>query len=254
MPEEIVIKTTKQLLATYRDFVIKANQVNYESEIAEYVVPSKRVLEIPNDFIGLKLMTGEEFSFATGAGENSKTLTTTYNIVKDPLLPLAPPNSGAPACVIVRKVSPAPENEWTNFTVTLPRTITLNGLTASTNYVFRVYYLFDVGNVKITILSADETAKKDILTSSIFAVNSLNQENIKAGLKPGSVGQIIPERYKVQLKVKTPAPVYLFGSTESGRKTPWARVSYLELPVLMSNEFEWKVNVDELAKSQMLTL
>ena len=46
------------------DFVITPNQINYESEIATYVVPAQRVIEIADKFMGLKLMTGDRVTLS----------------------------------------------------------------------------------------------------------------------------------------------------------------------------------------------
>lgn len=252
MAEKII--PSKREFLTNRHFTPRANQLNYESEIATYIVPAKKVIEIPADYIRLKLMTGEEFSFTTGTNENSKTLTLTYPIAKDPRLPLKAANAGDSACVIVVRTTPSPVTEWVgaNVTVTEPKTVVLSGLTASTAYVFKVYYLFDDGTVKLTIRSSDETQKKDILVAGIGEVNRIDQENIKAGLQVGGVGQNLPERWKLELRVKTAAPVFLYGETESGNVTPYARVSRIRLPVLITNQEDWGTNVEAIAKATML--
>lgn len=247
MNEKIIIRKFNRL--DNKDFVITANQTGYESEVATYIVPAKRVVEIPNDFIGLKLMTGERFTFTTGAGETTRTLTLAHPIAHDPLL------GGPVASVIPVRRTPAPTLEWTTFTVSAPRTVTLTGLLASTAYVFDVYYLFGVGSVNITVISSDETARTKILEAAIRKVNMLNQEDVRTGLRPGSVGLIIPERYRIQVRVNTPAPVIFFHPTiDTPPRSPFAREGFVELPVNVSDLLDWDPNIETLAKEQMLTL
>ncbi|MBT9164843.1 MAG: hypothetical protein DDT23_00851 [candidate division WS2 bacterium] len=232
-----------------KDFTIFANQRGYESEIAEYVVPAKRMIEIPNDFIGLKLMTGDRFTFTTGVGETTRALVLTYPIARDSLIPLVGQN------VIVVRRTPAPVIEWTTFSVTEPRTVTLTGLLASTAYVFDVYYLFGVGSVNITVISADETARTKILESAIRKINMLNQEDVRMGLKPGMVGLCIPERYKIQVRVNTPAPVILFDPVvDAGARSRFARESFIELPVNVSDLLQWPEDIERYAKQQLMAL
>ena len=231
-------------------FVLRANQRDYESEVATYIVPAGKLYEIPGDFIGLKLKTGERFTFRTGVGVTTQTLTLTYDIARDQLIPLEGAN------VVVVKDSPAPREEWptANYTVTLPRTIELTGLLADTDYVFDVYYLFGAGSVNITVTSADETARTKVLERNIRAVNMLNQENVRVGLKPGMVGLCIPERYKICVKVVTPAPIYFHAAEETAYSSPFARESFVSLPVNVSNLLDWPENIERYAKEQLMAL
>jgi len=248
--EKITISRKFTRLAT-KDFVITANQSNYESEIATYIVPAKRMIEIPNDFIGLKLMTGERFTFTTGTAETTKTLTLTYPIARDTLIDLKGAN------VIVVKNTPTPRVEWAvaNYTVTEPKTVALSGLTSGTAYTFDVYYLFGTGSANITVVSADETAKTKILEGAIRKINMLNQEDVRVGLKPGMVGLCIPERYKIQIRVITAAPIVFYDpTTDSGAKSPYARESFIELPVDVSSLLQWPENIERYAKQQLMAL
>ena len=249
MEEEVAISRKFSRLRE-SDFTLTANQKDYESEVATYIVPSKRIIEIPDDFIGLKLMTGERFSFTTGVGETTKTLTLTYEIARDGLISLKGAN------VIVVKNSPTPREEWAvaNYTVTLPKTVDLSGLTAETSYQFDIYYLFCDGTVKIVVQSADETAKTNLLNRAIRAVNMLNQENVKVGLKPGMIGLVIPERFKIILAVKTLAPIYLYGLQETTCTSPYARESFIELPVNVSDLLQWPEETEAYAKRQLMGL
>jgi len=235
----------KLIRLTNQNFTLSANQPNYESEIATYVVPAKAIYEIPDEFIGLKLMTKESFSFTTSSGETSYTITLTYPIARDSLIAMNGAN------VIVVKTSPSPVAEWlTNkYTVTEPKTIALSGLTESTSYTFDVYYLFKGGSVNITVVSADETAKAKVLEASIGKVNMLNQEDVRVGLKPGMVGLVIPERFKIQIRVITPATVVLYSTSN-----PYARESFIELPVNVSNLLDWPEGIKAYAKSQLMSL
>jgi len=242
------LKITRHLSRiTNKDFVLSANQLNYESEIATYVVPANRMFEIPNDFIGLKLMTKDHFEFSTGSSETTHVCTLTYPIAPDPLIP------AVRGYVVVHETSPAAA-EWTNFTVTLPKTVTLAGLTSSKDYVFDIYYLFGVGSLNISVLSSDGTAKTKILERAIRAVNMLNQEDIRTGLKPGMIGLCIPERYKIQVRVITPAPVILYDSQETSYSSPWARESFIELPINESSLAEWPKGIENYAKQQLMGL
>ena len=236
----------KLIRLTNDDFTLFANQLNYESEIASYVVPAKRVYEIPDEFIGLKLMTKESFSFTTNSGETTHTLTLSYPIARDPLIDLKGAN------VIVVKTSPTPVAEWAvaNYTVTEPKTVALSGLTQNTSYTFDVYYLFKGGSVNITVVSADGTGRTKILESSIGKVNMLNQEDVRVGLKPGMVGLVIPERFKIQINVITPAHVVLYNKDNN----PYARESFIELPVNVSNLLDWPEGIKTYAKSQLMSL
>ena len=248
--EEIIISRKFTRLET-KDFTITANQSNYESEVATYIVPAKRIVEIPDDFIGLKLMTGERFAFSTAAGETTKTLTLTYPIARDSLIDLKGAN------VIVVKNTPTPREEWAvaNYTVTEPKTVDLSGLTESTSYEFDIYYLFGAGSVNITVVSADETAKTKILEGAIRKINMINQEDVRVGLKPGMIGLIIPERAKIQVRVTTAASIVFYDPvTDTGAKSPYARESFIELPVNVSDQIQWPENIETYAKQQLMAL
>jgi len=227
------------------DFVITPNQINYESEIATYVVPAQRVIEIADKFMGLKLMTGDRVTFTTGVGETTRTLTLTHNIARDALIPLVGQN------VIVVRRTPTPVLEWTTFTVTEPRTVALTGLLASTAYVFDVYYLFGVGSVNISVISADEQVRTKIFERSIRSVNMINQEDTRMGLRAGMIGLVIPERFRIQVRVITPASVILHHPTaDIGAKSPFARESFIELPIYISNQLDWPEGTEDFAKQQ----
>ncbi|MBT9175677.1 MAG: hypothetical protein DDT22_01361 [candidate division WS2 bacterium] len=246
--ENITISRKFTRLET-KDFTIFANQRGYESEVADYIVPAKRMIEIPNDFIGLKLMTGDRFTFTTGAAETTRALTLTFPIARDSLIPLVGQN------VIVVRRTPAPVIEWPTFTVTEPRTVTLTGLLVSTAYVFDVYYLFGVGSVNITVISADETARTKILEGAIRKINMLNQEDVRTGLKPGMVGLCIPERYRIQVRVNTPAPIILFDPVaDIGARSRFARESFIELPVNVSDLLQWPEDIERYSKQQLLSI
>jgi len=250
MAEEITISRKFNRLDTI-DFTITPNQINYESEVATYIVPAKRMIEIPDDFIGLKLMTGQRFVFTTGAGVTTATLTLAHPIARDPLIPMNGAN------VIVVRHIPAPRAEWpiAHYTVTEPRTVVLSGLAPATAHEFDVYYLFGVGSVNITVVSADETAKTKILEGAIRRINMLNQEDVRTGLKPGMVGLCIPERYRIQVKVNTPAPIIFFDPVvDVGARSRFARESFIELPVNVSNLLEWPLNIERYAKQQLAAL
>lgn len=235
-------------LITNKDFTITANQIGYESEIATYIVSQNRVLELPDKFIGLKLMTKDTFSFTTGSAETSHTCTLTYPIATNELISM----NGANVIVVER--SPA-VGEWAvaNYTVTVPKTVVISGLTASTAYVFDIYYLFNNGSVNITIVSDNGNVKTKVLERAIGKVNTLNQEDIRAGLKYGQIGLVIPERYKIQIRVITSAPVILWDPVaDSGAKSLYARESYIELPVDISDILQWPEGVKTFAKSQFV--
>ena len=161
------------------------------------------------------------------------------------------------ANVIVVKNTPSPRAEWAvaNYTVTEPKTVALSGLTAETAYTFDIYHLFGDGSVNITVVSADETAKTKILEGAIRKVNMINQEDVRVGLKPGMIGLVIPERYKIQVRVKTPASIIFFDPVaDSGAKSKYARESFIELPVNVSNQIEWPENIEVYAKEQLMAL
>jgi hypothetical protein len=235
-------------LITNKDFTITANQIGYESEIATYLVPQNRVLELPDKFIGLKLMTKDTFSFSTATGETSHGCTLTYPIARNELISMKGAN------VIVVKRTPTPVAEWAvaNYSVTEPNTVTISGLTQSTAYVFDIYYLFNNGSVNITIVSDDGNVKAKVLERAIGKVNTLNQEDVRAGLKYGQIGLVIPERYKVQIRVITNASIILWDPVADSRaKSKYARESYIELPVDISDILQWPEGVKTFAKSQL---
>jgi hypothetical protein len=235
-------------IITNTDFVIIPNQVGYESEIATYKVPQNKVLELPDKLIGLKLATKDSFSFTVGSGETQYDCILTYPIAKDPLLPLV----GGTVIVVQRSAGGSATNvEWTNFTVTLPKTVTIKGLTPNTEYVYDIFYLFADGSVNITVVSDDGTVRTKILESSIASVNQLNQLDSRKGLRYGKINMIIPDRWQIQVRVITKASVVLFHPTEdSGAKSRFARQSYIELPVDISSIFKWGKEVREIAKQR----
>ncbi len=228
------IKRSKLTLST-TNFTPQANQTSYESPVAVYTVPPRRVYEIPNNFIVLKLATKQTFTFATASGETTQTLTTTYPIVEDP-------NFASPvATSVVLNITTGPTTgEWTSFSVTQPNTISVTGLTASTNYVINAYYLFSGGEAKITVLSSDLTTKSDILTYDIGQLNILNQQDVRYGLKPGVSGMVVAERFQIQVRVNSAAPVCLYGSSETAYSSPFARMSQVALKVEGSMASEWE--------------
>lgn len=227
------------------DFTLSANQASYESEVATHIVPAKRMYEIPDNFIGLKLMTKDHFTFTTGAAETTHVCTLTYPIAEDKLITMVGQN------VIVVITTPA-TGEVTTFTVTQPKTVTLSGLAVSTAYVVDIYYLFKDGSVNISVVSSDETAKTKILEGAIGMINQLNEEDVRIGLKPGMVGLCIPERWKIQLKVITAASIIFYGATETAYSSPYARESFFELPVNVSNLLHWPTGIKQYAKSQLM--
>ena len=233
---------------TNTDFVVTANQVGYESEIATYKVPQNRVLELPDKLIGLKLATKDSFSFTTGTGETQHNCTLSFPIAQDPLLPLV----GGTVIVVQRSAGGSSTNvEWTNFTVTLPKTVTIKGLTQSTEYVYDIFYLFADGSVNITVVSDDGTVRTKILESSIASVNQLNQLDSRKGLRYGKINMIIPDRWQIQVRVITNASVVLYDPTaDSGAKSKFARQSYIELPVDISSIFQWGAEVRDIAKQR----
>jgi hypothetical protein len=231
-------------LLSNTDFTITANQIGYESEIATYIVPQNKVLELPDKFIGMRLMTKETFTFSTGTGETTHACTLTYPIASNELLSLVGKS------VIVVK-SGTPNAEWTNFTVTLPNTVTISGLTQSTNYTFYIFYHFCDGSVNITVTSDDGNVKTKVLEKSIREINQINTEDVRKGLKYGMVGLIIPERYKIQVKVITSAPIVLYyPNVDTGAKSKWARESFIELPVDVSDILQWPEGIKAFAKQQ----
>jgi hypothetical protein len=233
---------------TNTDFVITPNQVGYESEIATYKVPQNRVLELPDRLIGLKLATKDSFSFTTGSGETQHNCTLSFPIAQDPLLPLV----GGTVIVVQRSAGGSSTNvEWTNFTVTLPKTVTIKGLTAGTDYVYDIFYLFAGGSVNITIVSDDGTVRTKILESSIASINQLNQLDSRKGLRYGKINMIIPDRWQIQVRVITNASIVLYDpTTDSGAKSKFARQSYIELPVDISSIFQWGAKVRDIAKQR----
>jgi hypothetical protein len=241
--EQKTIRRNKIILGN-SSFTMSANQSNYESEVATYSVPQNRVVEIPNEFIGLKLMTKQTFSFTTASGVTTQTLTTTYPIATDANIPMVGQN------VIVVITTPA-TGEVTTFTVTTPNTVTLSGLTASTSYVVDVYYMFNSGQAKITVTSSDETAVTTLLSRNIGNLNATDQNDVRSGLKPGQLGLIIPERSKIQLKVITAAPIFLYApGAETAYSSVYARQSFLELPANISSIFDWPSGIKGFAKQQ----
>jgi hypothetical protein len=233
---------------TNTDFVVTPNQIGYESEIATYKVPQNRVLELPDRLIGLKLATKDSFSFTTGSGETQHNCTLSFPIAQDPLLPLV----GGTVIVVQRSAAGSSTNvEWTNFTVTLPKTVTIKGLTAGTEYVYDIFYLFADGSVNITIVSDDGTVRTKILESSIASVNQLNQLDSRKGLRYGKINMIIPDRWQIQVRVITNASVVLYDPVaDSGAKSKFARQSYIELPVDISSIFQWGAEVRDIAKQR----
>ncbi len=225
-------------------FTLSANQSNYESEVATYVVPQNRVVEIPNEFIGLKLMTKQTFTFTTASGVTTQALTTTYPIATDSNITMVGQN------VVVVLTTPA-TGVITTFTVTVPNTVTLSGLTGSTSYVANVYYMFNSGQAKITVTSSDETAVTTILSRNIGNLNATDQNDVRSGLKPGQLGLIIPERNKIQLKVITAAPIFLYApGADTAYSSAYAQQSFLELPANISSIFDWPTGIKGLAKQQ----
>lgn len=244
MTEKLQIVRNLANLST-KDFTLSANQSSYESPSATYVVPAKRMIEIPNAFLGLKLMTKQAFSFTTTSGATTKAITTTYPIAVDPNITLIGDN------VVVSMTSPS-TGVTTAFTVTTPNTVTLSGLTGNTAYTGNLYYLFGSGSVRLTVTSSDGSATTTVLNRSIANVNVLNQNDVRVGLKPGMVGLLIPERWKIELQVNTAAPVCLYGTSETAYSSPNALQSFIELPVNISNLLAWPSGIKAYAKTQLM--
>jgi hypothetical protein len=241
------ISRSKLTLST-PNFSLQANQASYESPVAIYTVPPRKVYEIPNNFIRLKLATKQTFTFSTGSGETTQTLTTTYPIVEDPSF-----SNPVGTSVVLNMTTPA-TGEWTSFTVTQPNTISVTGLTGSTSYVINAYYLFQGGEAKITVVSSDLTTKSDILTYDIGQLDILNQEDVRYGLKPGVSGMVVAERFQIQVRVNSAAPICLYGASETAYSSPFARMSYIDLKVEGSMASDWEAagtNPVTFAKSTM---
>jgi len=234
-------------ILTNTDFVVTPNQIGYESEIATYKVPQNRVVEIPDKFIGMKLMAKDTFSFTTGGSETSHDCTLTQPIARNNLIDLKGAN------VIVVKRTPTPVQEWAvaNYTVTEPKTVTISGLTVSTAYVFDIYYLFNNGSVNVSVISDDGTVKTKILEKAIGEVNQLNQYDARKGLRWGKINLIIPDRWQIQVRVITQASIVLFDPTQdSGAKSIFARQSYIEFPIDTSSIFQWGAEIRDIAKQK----
>jgi hypothetical protein len=237
-------------ILTNTDFTITPNQVGYESEIATYKVPQNRVVELPDKLIRLKLMTKETFSFTSPTNATEKSVVLTYPIVQDPLVSLV-----RNAVIVVQRSAGGNSTnvEWTNFTVTLPNTVTIKGLTQSTDYVYDIFYLFSDGSVNITIVSDDATVRTKILESSIVGINQLNQLDSRKGLRYGKINMILPDRWQIQVRVITSASIVLYDPVaDSGAKSKFARHSYIELPVDISSIFQWGEEVRDIAKQRAM--
>lgn len=247
--EQAKITRSSHVLQT-TDFTLSANQSSYESPIATFTVPQGQVYEIPNQFIGLKLMTKESFSFTTGSGQTTHTLTTTYPIVQDPSLNVNG-SFGIGTNAVVDITTPA-TGVVTTFTVTLPNSINLTGLTQNTSYVVVVYYYFSGGSATLTVTSSDGTATTTVLTRSIGNLNVIDDNDVRVGLKPAMTGLVIPEQYQIQLQVNSPAPVVLYGTSETAYTSPNAMESFISLPVQTSSLYEWPSGTKAYAKQQYM--
>ena len=247
--EQLDIKRQLNRLETHH-FILSKNHLNYESEVATYIIPAEKIYEVPDDFIGLKLMTKETHKFTTGTGVTTHTITLHHDIARDNLIPLEGAN-----VIVVRDV-PAPRKEWptANYTVTLPRTVKLTGLVGGTAYTFDFYYLFGAGSVNITVESADELVKTKILEGNIRGINMKNQENVRAGLKPGMVGLCIPEKFSIKVNVVAPTVVCFRADEETAFSSPFARESFISLPVNISDLKDWPENMIRYAKEQIARL
>lgn len=226
-------------------FVLRANQRDFDSETATYTVPNNRMNETIDELVQMKLMTRESFSFTTATGVTTHTLVLTHDIAPDPALAMV-----GGVAVVVRR-TPTPVAEITTYTVALPRTIHLTGLAAGTAHTFDVYYLFGAGRVNLSVLTDDGTAQTRILESSIRAVNMLNQVDDRMGLRLGRVGVLVPEDFRIQVRVVTPAAVIWHGATETAFSSPFARESFINLQVNDSNMLEWPAGIALTAKEQV---
>jgi len=74
----------------------------------------------------------DTFDFTTAVGETTQTLTLTKDHYHKDKTHMK-----------VYKVLPSPEAEWTSWTFTAPKTVSLSGLTESTTYQFRVEYEYN---------------------------------------------------------------------------------------------------------------
>jgi len=239
-----IITRKNQTLQT-NDFVLSGNQLSYPSPVATYTVPQSQVLEIPNSFIGLKLMTKETHSFSTGSGVTTQTITTNFPIAVDPSITLVGQN------VVVDITTPA-TGVVTTFTVTTPSTINLTGLTGSTAYVVTVYYYPIGGTATLMVTSSDGTANTTVLTRSLQSLAYTNDDDVRQGLKPAMTGLVISEHYQIQLFVTSAAPIVLIGTTETAFSSPNAEQSFIALPVQISSIFNWPDGIKTYAKSQLM--
>ena len=83
----------------------------------------------------------------------------------------------------------------------------------------------------------------------------INQEDVRVGLKPGMIGLIIPERTKIQVRVKTAASIVFYDPViDTGAKSPYARESFIELPVNVSDQIQWPENIETYSKQQLMAL
>lgn len=231
------------------DGVLSANQLGYESEVWTYRVPQGRVLELPNRFMGLKLMTRDSFSFtATGS---SQAITLNFPIAQDPGLNGSGGALGIGTNVVVVYTA-GKSGVDTNFTVTQPKTVTLDGLTSTTVYTGHIYYLFGDGQAKITITSSDGTSVGTFVNRSIANLNSTDQNDVRSGMKPGALGFVIPERFVVQLKVITQAPVFLYATgADTSESSQYAVNSFIDLVGQISSLSDWPPGTGEYAKKQL---
>ncbi len=231
--------------------VLSANQLSYESEIWPYTVPQIRVLEIPNKFIGLKLMTRDSFSFT--ASGTTQAITLNFPVAQDPELNTSSGTIGIGTNIVVFFLT-GTTGPSTNFTFTGPKTVTLNGLTSTTAYTGYIYYMFAdaKSQAKITITSSDGTATGTLINRAIGNLNTTIQNDVRSGIKPGGLGYILPERFQLQLKVITPAPIFLYApGSETTFSSPNAVNSFIELNCQLSALSSWPPGTGAYAKQQL---
>jgi len=237
---------------TNEEAVIMPNNPGDRSTIATFFVPRERVYEVVNKFFQLKLPAGEVFPAVTGV--TSHIIQLTHPIARDPTISLKGAN-----VILVQEVGGInTEVPVANYEVDeITRNITITGLVTGTTYVFKAYYLFGCNNssVKINVLSPDGNTGRNILPiGSIRSINISNQEDINKGLRLSMAGLPIPQNFRIELEVTTPASIILYGKNEAPGQSPFSKEGFINIPMDSSARADWPVDLESQTKVHLATV
>ena len=189
-------------LLRLENFIQTVNIPNTKSEILRYEVPEHlEITLLPEKPIELRFMTMENFVFTTATGATTHTVTVAGDMQDSPDL------GNVGDAVILRKNSPAPEEEWLSANINYPaNSITFTGLASETSYNFDVFYMFGGGLVEIEIIEPARRVREPLFGLTTTLINRRRQIDDRSAMILPYAETLYP-KYLLSVFLTAPLPV-----------------------------------------------